>query len=463
MVVDCRMTDPEQWAQTQFGSAKLGHKRRTKRLVKLARQIAMDSMASLPDQTECWADLKGAYRFFATKAVTFKAVGQPHWEQTRNCGPGRKLLIDDTTEVDFGCSRQIDGVGPLGSGFGQGFLLHNAMMIDPGTQEILGLAGQDLFLRKPAPKNETRAQRRKRNRESQVWGRLIEEIGSPPPEAQFVHVMDRGADDFEVFCRAQRQRCDWIGRIKTPHRRVLDSQGVERTIAQVLSQTKSSCCYTLDLRARPGQPARTAGLELTYARITMLVPRQPADSLKALNPQPIEGWLVQVREVGAPKGVDPLHWVLFTSLEVKSVEAALEVVEYYEARWGVEEFHKALKTGCRIEHRQLKTADRLAPLIALMSVVAIRLVQLKALARAQPTRPTEQIVPKRYIGLLERCRKLAPGSLGTVRDFFRTLAKLGGFLGRKGDGEPGWLTIWRGWEKLYRMIRGADLVLGSET
>ena len=101
-------------------------------------------------------------------------------------------------------------------------------------------------------------------------------------------------------------------------------------------------------------------------------------------------------------------------------------------------------------------------MIALMSVVAIRLVQLKALARAHPTRPTEQIVPKRYIGLLERCRKLAPGSLGTVRDFFRTLAKLGGFLGRKGDGEPGWLTIWRGWEKLYRMIRGADLVLGPD-
>jgi Transposase DNA-binding/Transposase Tn5 dimerisation domain len=458
MVVDCRLTDPEQWAQTQFGSARLGHKRRTKRLIKVARQIALDCMASLPDQIESWADLKGAYRFFDTKAVTFEAVAEPHWELTRSCGPGRKLIIDDTTELDFGCSRQIDGVGPVGTGLGKGFLLHNAMMVDPVTHEVLGLAGQELFLRKPAPKKETRAQRRKRDRESQVWGRVIEAIGPPPPDAQFVHVMDRGSDDFEVFCRAQRQRCDWVARLKTLHRSVLDSQGVERTVEEVLDQTESSCCYSLHLRARPGQSARTARLEVTYARITMLVPRQPAASLKALNPQPIEGWVVQVREVGAPQGVEPLHWVLFTSLAVESAEAAIEIVEYYEARWTIEEFHKALKTGCNIEHRQLKTGDRLAPLIGLMSVVAIRLLWLKSVARAEPDRPTEQIVPKRYIHLLERCRKLAPGSLAKVRDFFRTLAKLGGFLGRKGDGEPGWLTIWRGWEKLYGMIRGAELM-----
>ena len=158
MVVDCRLTDPEQWAQTQFGSARLGHKRRTKRLIKVARQIALDCMASLPDQIESWADLKGAYRFFDTKAVTFEAVAEPHWELTRNCGPGRKLIIDDTTELDFGCSRQIDGVGPVGTGLGKGFLLHNAMMVDPVTHEVLGLAGQELFLRKPAPKKETRAE-----------------------------------------------------------------------------------------------------------------------------------------------------------------------------------------------------------------------------------------------------------------------------------------------------------------
>lgn len=456
MRVDTSLTDPEQWAQAQFGGAKLGDKRRTKRLVKLAAQIAVDSMASLPDQTEFWADLKAAYRFFDTESVTFEAVAEPHWLSIRDCGPGRKLIIDDTTELDFGGRRQIKDVGPVGSGSGQGFLLHNAMMIDPASLEVSGLAGQELLRRKPAPKKETRAQRRKRERESQVWSRVIEAVGPPPPGAEFVHVMDRGADDFEIFTRAQRQHCDWVVRLKSLHRCVLDDQGEKRTIEEALSQTKASCCYTLHLRARPGQPARIARLEVKFTRITMQIPRQPAKSLKVLDPRPIDGCVVEVREVGAPKGVEPLHWVLFTSLAVESAEAAIEVVTYYEARWTIEEFHKALKTGCNVEERQLKTGDRLGPLIGLMSVQAIRLLRTKSVARAEPERPAEEIVPERYIRQLERSRKLAVGSLLTVRDFFRTLAKLGGFLGRKGDGEPGWLTIWRGWEKLYLMLRGRE-------
>lgn len=456
-VIEHHLTDPAQWARTQFGDADLKDQRRTKRLVRLATLIATDSMASLPDQNETWADLKAAYRFCDMETATFSAVATPHWNRTRDCGPGRWLIIDDTTELDFGPTRQIEGIGPVGSGVGQGFLLHNAMMTDPVSGGVRGLAGQELFLRKPVTKGETRSERRKRERESEVWGRVIEAIGPPPAGAQFVHVMDRGADDFEVFCRTQRQRCDWVVRLKSLNRRIHDDQGVERPLNDVLRAVKPLCCYSLPLRARPGQSARIARVEVSYVAVTMRVPRQPADSLKALDPQPIAGWAVQVREVNPPKGVDPIEWVLFTSLELETVEAALQIIAYYEARWGIEEFHKALKTGCNIEQRQLKTAARLAPLVALMSVQAVRLIQLKAVARAEPDRPTEELVPRRYVQVLERCRNLAPGSLGRVRDFFRTLAKLGGFLGRKGDGEPGWLTIWRGWEKLSGIIRGADL------
>ncbi len=453
------LTDPVQWAHAHFGGADLGHQRRTKRLVRLATQIAVDSMASLPDQTETWADLKAAYALFDNDAVTFDAVATPHWKRTRDCPPGRWLILNDTTELDFGPNRQIQDVGPVGSGIGQGFLLHNALLADPVSGMVRGLAGQELFLRKPVPKGESRSQRRQRSRESEVWGRVIEAIGLPPAGAQFVHVMDRGADDFEVFYRTQRQRCDWVVRLKTLHRRIRDSQGIERPLDEILRQTAPSCCYTLSLRARPGQAARRARVEVTYTRVTMLVPRQPAASLKALAPEPITGWVVQVREIDPPRGVEPIAWVLFTSLEVETAEAALQIVAYYEARWTIEEFHKALKTGCNVERRQLKTAGRLAPLVALLSVQAVRLIQLKAVARAEPNRLTAEVVPSKYVQLLERSRKLAPGALGRVGEFFRTLAKLGGFLGRKGDGEPGWLTIWRGWEKLYGMVRGAELVI----
>ena len=461
MVMEHPLTDPAEWATAQFGCADLGDQRRTKRLVKLATQIAADSMASLPDQTESWGDLKAAYRLFDSDDVTFEAVVTPHWQNTCACGPGRFLVLSDTTELDFGGLRQIEGVGPVGSGSGKGFLLHNALMVHPNSQAVLGLAGQELFCRKPAPQGETDTERRNRDRESQVWGRLIEKIGPPPPGAQFIHVMDRGADNFEVFCRAQRQQCDWVVRLKSLDRRARDAQGRERTLKEILDEATPSCCYELWLRARPGKPARMARLEVSFVPVTLLVPRHQPASLKALAPEPISGWMVQVREVSVPKGVEPIDWVLFTSLEVEAVEAALMVINYYDARWGVEDFHKALKTGCNIERRQLHTGERLAPLVGLMSVQAVRLLQLKMVARLEPERPTAEIVPQRYVCLLERHRKMLPGSLGRVGQFFRAVAKLGGFLGRKGDGEPGWHTIWRGWEKLYGMIRGADLVAES--
>jgi hypothetical protein len=456
--MDHHLTDPALWAHVQFGGANLGHQRRTRRLVRLGTQIAMDSMASLPNQTETWGDLKAGYRLFDNDDVTFDAVATPHWEQTRNCGPGRWLIINDTTELDFGPTRQVEGLGPVGSGTSQGFLLHNALMIDPASGAVHGLAGQELGVRRPVPQNESRTQRRKRPRESEVWGRVIEAIGPPPSGAQFVHVMDRGADDFEVYCRTRRQLSQWVVRLKSPHRRVLDGQDVARALEDVVHEVSSCCCYSLRLRARPGQAARTARVEVSCTAVTMLVPRQPADSLKSLAPAPIPGWVVSVHETDPPAGVDPVEWLLFTSLQVETAAEALEIIAYYEARWTIEEFHKALKTGCNIEQSQLQTAARLAPLVALLSMQAVRLIQLKAVARAEPDRPTEDLVPRRYVQTLERVRKLAPGSLSRVRDFFRTLAKLGGFLGRKGDGEPGWLTIWRGWEKLYVMIRGVELM-----
>jgi Transposase DNA-binding/Transposase Tn5 dimerisation domain len=457
-VTDHSRVDPAAWARAHFADAELGDRRRTKRLVCLAAKVASDSMASLPDQAESWADLKAAYRLFDADDVTFDAVATPHWARTRAGVAGRWLILDDTTELDFGGRRHIEGVGPVGSGSGQGFLLHSALMAHPDSGAVRGLAGQILFRRTPAPRGETRAQRRRRGRESEVWGRLIERVGAPAAGAQFVHVMDRGADDFEVFCRARRTGVDWVARLKSLHRRVRDAAGVERPLSAVLDATTPVLGYTLKLRARPGQPARTARLEVRYARVEFQVPRQPAASLQRLQPEPIAGWVVQVREVGRrPPGAEPIEWTLFTSLPVEAPEAALEVLGYYEQRWLIEEWHKALKTGCRVEARQLQTGARLAPLVGLLSVVAVRLLELRAVARGEPDRPTEELVPRRYVRLLEGSRKVGAGAFGRVGEFVRGVAKLGGFLGRKGDGEPGWMTIWRGWEKLQGMVRGADL------
>ena len=167
-----------------------------------------------------------------------------------------------------------------------------------------------------------------------------------------------------------------------------------------------------------------------------------------------------MREVDAPKGVDPIEWVLYTSVPVASLEDAMVIVGYYEKRWLIEEWHKVMKTGMRVEARQLKTSERLEAMMGLMSVAAVRLFQLKGEARTAPERPAEQVVPPKYVSALKAVRKLGSSIQLTVGGFFRELAKLGGFLGRRRDGEPGWMTIWRGWDKLQTMIRGVEAIIG---
>src|SRR5207249_4994789 len=141
----CRMNGFEMdhlaWARAQFAAADLGDRRRTARLITVAAQIAADPSASLPDQTETWPDLKAAYGLFNAEEVTFQAIAAPHWDRTRQAASGRSLILDDTTELDFGATRQIEGLGPVGSGIGRGFLLHSALMVDPETEAIHGLAG----------------------------------------------------------------------------------------------------------------------------------------------------------------------------------------------------------------------------------------------------------------------------------------------------------------------------------
>jgi hypothetical protein len=427
--------------------------------VTLATQIAGDPSSSLPKQTQHWSDLKAAYRLLDRPEATFEVIASPHWRLTTDeAKAGRFLILDDTTEIDFGPTRQARGLGPVGSGVGRGFLIHSGLMVTPKDEWIVGLAGQILFHRQAAPKGETRAQRRARDRESAVWGQLIEQVGPPPEGARWIHVMDRGADDFEVPCRARRIGADWIGRVKSRHRRVRDESGQEGALSDALAGAPVAGGYTLSLRARPKQPARRAKVEVSWAAVTVLVPRQPAASLKALAPRPIAQWAVWAREVEPPSGrKEPIDWLLLTSLPVRTLEEAMEVISYYEKRWLIEEWHKALKTGCQVEGRQLATSERLEALTGLLSVVAVRLLQLKEVGRRQPRRAATELIPAHYVELVRRARgRVRPGEW-TVRDFFRGVAGLGGFLGRKSDGEPGWITIWRGWEVLHWMLLGAQL------
>lgn len=449
------MQSVSEWAQLNFGGCDLGDKRRTKRLVKVAEEIANNPSASLPNQIELWGDLKAAYKLFDCDEVTFEAIARPHWEQTKQSAMGRCLVIGDTTEFNFGKHRQITGAGPTGNGSGLGFLLHNALLVNAESEEIIGVAGQTIHYRKEkTSKKENASQRMKRKRESEIWGTVIDQVGKPSEDAEYVHVFDRGGDNFEVYCHLLQNDSGWVIRASKLSRFILAGNSEQRMpLKDYLPRLKRLGSYTLCLRSRDNQPAREAQIEVRVGHIKIPKPRHTSPWVRKLQQPPIAMNVIEVVEVNAPKGVTPVRWVLFTSLPVETFDDAWVIIGYYELRWLVEEYHKAIKTGCCTESRQLKAASRLEAFVGLTSVVAVRLLKLKSLARTNPDVPAQRVVPRVWLEMLKLARKgLNRVHDLTVGQFYREVAKLGGFLGRKGDGEPGWITIWRGWEKLNMYV-----------
>ncbi len=448
--------DVARWAESEFGSCELGDVRRTRRAVIAAAQFASSPDASTPRQIERWSDLKAAYRLFAQDEVTFRALATPHWQQTRTAAKGICLLISDTTETNFGMRRHVQStkLGPTGNGKGRGFMLHSSLMVTADTREVVGLAGQELFYRKAKGNAKENSYRRsQRSRESEVWGRVIDEIGPPSPGVTYLHVGDRGADNLEVFCRCREQKSGWVIRASHLRRAIRTPDGKKAKLQLWLAAQPVLGTYELSIRETPRAKARTAKLQVRAAPVTLIHTGRKTPYLRKFDDLKIFEWAVEAREVNPPPGCTAVQWVIHTSENVGTFEDAWRILEYYEARWAIEEFHKCLKTGCQLESRLYTNAGSLEAVAGMFSVLAVRLLQLKAVARLQPSLPAETIVPLAWLRMLRTLRKKP---IDTVRDFFRHLAGLGGFLMRKGDGEPGWITIWRGLDKLLLCLRGAS-------
>jgi len=430
-------------------------------------QVAARPDGSTPEQTETWSDCKAAYRLFDREEVTFESIIAPHCRLTReSCGPGSvKLIINDTTEIDFGGLRRAKGLGPTGNGSGLGFFLHSAMMVDAGDGRIEGLAGQKIFYRKPQRKRGKNVVRRSADRESVVWGKLIDDVGSPPAGVTWLHVCDRGADDIEIFHRARQQGCGWIIRAAKLNRKVDSSDGRRFELTALLQESPVQGTKEVLVPRTAKSAKRTAVVELRYCSFSVPRPRVLTPWLKDFKKSgesldlPMSA--LELREVQPPAGEKPLLWVLYTSEPITNAGEALVIANHYERRPTIEDYHKGLKTGCHVERRCYETAERLERVTGLLSVVAMRLLQLRTAARETPDRPAHEVAPREWVKLVQQIRPSKKKSRSknemTIYQFLRAVAGLGGHLGRKCDGEPGWITLWRGFNKLIQIARGAEL------
>lgn len=453
-----KVQDNQQWVEAQFGQCDLGDVRRNRRLKTVASHMLASPELTLPQQNVQWSDLKAAYRLFDNDHVTFDAVADEHWQQTRKTKPGRYLFISDTTDVNFTSHRATTGLGQLGNGVGRGMQLHNCLVYSCNDELPVGIAGALVHYRIKVPKKETRTQRLSRIRESQLWGNLVTKIGSPPEGSQWIHVFDRGGDNFEAMCQIRLTNCDWIIRAAKLHRNVITKSGDKMPLKDALKGSRRLSSYTLDIPSRRGVKARTAELTVSTVKVTFPMPRHRSQWVKECGIKELPMNVVIVEELTPPKGVKPIRWILLTSLTVEKFDDAWQIIEDYENRWLIEEYHKCLKTGCRMEGHALRSAERIEPLIGVISVIGARLIQMKMIGRSQKEARAVTHVPSKWLHCLKLARPKLKLTGMTVYEFFRELAKLGGFLARTGDGEPGWQTVWRGYKKLHSLLDGMQLV-----
>ena len=453
------LADREVWADSQFGTAELGDVRRTKRLLSVAAAMAGNSSGSIPQQTGSGGDMKAAYRLFAADGVTHAAVCQPHFEWTRQAAGELPtvFMVQDTMVLNFTTHRSCRGLGPIGEGGGlRGLHQQNVLAVDPATRRPLGLMYQKHHRRAQRPEG-SHANRAARHavpleeRESYWWIAAIRAMGPPPAGVRWVHVGDRGEDIFGVYDEAKRQGADWLIRV-CQDRRILTPEGEDRLMRYARSLDRRMQQTIRVRRRRTGVPEDVT-VCVSGAPVTLLPsPQDP----HYRDRDPLCCWVVRVWEASPPPEVEPLEWILSTSLSCRSKKALGFASQGYGARWIVEEFHKCEKTGCQVEQRRLEHTDRLEPLIGLLSVLAVWLLQLKFIARDQPQAPARELFDQAMVDVMARYLG-RPGQTLTAGEFWRGIGRLGGHPGRKGDGPIGWLRAWRGWQSFQLIMIGAHL------
>lgn len=463
------------FGEVNFGAAVLGDLRRTKRLVRVADALVRYPGGSLPEKLRTPSELEALYHLMNCQTVTHETVLVPHRELTlRKIAEheGPVLVIHDTTELDFTTRESLHDAGQIGNGSSKGWLCHNSLAVSPKQREVLGLASQILHCRPKVKKKESAAAKRSReDRESRLW---LDGTQKLPSDRKIVDVCDRGADTFEFLEHEIRSGRTFLVR-SCRDRSIVpgDAPGDPKMLYELARTLPSLGQWTLSIPAarieknvktgknRSSQKtivnrkSREAVLQVSVAQIRL---RAPSRKHGEHGDQPLSLWIVRVWEPNPPEGVEPLEWFLLTNHPVATFEDAWNVVDWYECRWIIEEFHKAQKTGCGIQNPQFTKSERLHPMIALLSVVALSLLNIRELSRRPDaqSRPATDVIAADYVQILSLWRHGTAKPDWTIHDFCLALARLGGHQNRKHDHHPGWIVLWKGWSHLQAMMDGAN-------
>ena len=385
--------------------------------------------------------------------MTLDKILHSHYETTLQRLKVEKIVlaVQDTTSLNYSTHLATENLGPIDNHPEDlGLLLHDTMAFNPDGIP-LGLIDVQCWARDDRQFSKVREDHHKlpiEQKESHKWlvsFRKIAHAQQRCPQSIFVSIGDREADIYELFELALRESFSPKPQllVRAMHdRRLAENQG---HLWERLARQEVSGIQEVRIPRQGNRPARVARLEVRFAQVGLKPPPR-----KSKLPD-LTVWAVLAREISPPEGVDSLEWLLLTTMEVDTFEQAVEKLAWYTVRWGIEVFHRTLKSGCKIEQRQLGTADRIETCLAIDMVVAWRIVYLTRLGRDTPDVPCtvyfEEAEWKALTAYVTR-NPVSPDRVPSLREATHMVASLGGFLGRKGDGEPGTKSLWIGLQRL---------------
>jgi hypothetical protein len=457
-----KSSSTQSWDTDDLGSLDLGDKRRADRVRCFVSSHVQRPGGSIPQVSENSAEAKAYYRLLSNEAVEPDAIRASLQQAAVERIDDEQLILvpQDTTTIDLSGLLATQGLGPLGGGDGtggNGMFVHSAIAVTVDGVP-LGLLHQQCWARTDqVGSKHQRKQRPMQEKESYRWlqtSRAVE--AAIDDDIALIQIGDRESDIFELLAHKRRANSYLLLRAYQ-NRRI---EGAEGLLWDEVAQMPPAASFDLMVHPGPHITVRKAHLQVRFSPVTI---RPPISGVHDQSLQPVRVNAIEVRETDAPEGVEPICWRLLTDLPVQELDDVRRYVGYYEKRWLIERYHYVLKSGCRIEHSQLRTFERLERLLVLLSAAALRLLWITYSARANPDAPCTVAFSDAEWHVLYRdaTHQEPPKRPPTLHQAVLWTAKLGGFLARKGDGEPGVKVLWRGMLALHYMVAG--FLLASQT
>lgn len=463
-VVAARVSLRDEMAGADLGDARLNARR--DRVIDVLEQ---HPDAGFPDACASDGEAEALYRFLRNRRVSLEAVIEPHLRATadRCRAVGEVLVLHDTTENVFPGEKPREGLTVLGPRR-HGFWLHAALAVSAeGLRAPLGVLALAPFVRQTDPMRVAKPHWRERfhdpHKESRRWAEGVVAVRTRlSTEVSPIHVLDREGDNYELFTHLIQHGDRFVVRLNYDRRLSTESEPEAPATLNAAMPRDALCERAVTVAARqvgtrprplvtrrPARAHRVARVRFAASAVTL---KRPRDHRHALPPS-LAVNVVYASEIDPPAGEEPIEWRLVTTEPIDTAEEVLRIVEWYRTRWLIEEFFKCLKTGCAYEKRQLESFQTLLVALALLAPIAWQLLLMRYLAREFPDTDATVALTTRQIAILRATpvgQQLA--ATPSIRDALGAVARLGGHL--RQNGEPGWLVLARGMQKLLCMETG---------